>query len=127
MPVSSALMWKYVLGRRQIESTPSIHLMKERATMPFTPDLVEELNALTRYDLGSPHQGIKVHKTADAAVIAATARLFGKGLISQVDGGYLTSLGRNAAEHAHATLSLLTLGTALASNSPTQDQAAAPL
>ncbi len=86
--------------------------------MPFTPDLVDELNALTRYDLGSPHQGVKVHATADGAVIAATARLFGKGLITQVDGGYLTSLGRNAAEHAQATLSLLTLGSAQACNPP---------
>lgn len=80
--------------------------------MPYTPDLVDELNTLIRYDLDSTHQGVKVHKSADAAVIAATARLFSKGLITQVDGGYLTSMGRNAAEHAQTTLALLTLGAA---------------
>lgn len=80
--------------------------------MPYTSDLVDELNTLIRYDLASTHQGVKVHKTADAAVIAATARLFNKGLLTQVDGGYLTSLGRNAAEHAQTALSLLTLGAA---------------
>lgn len=80
--------------------------------MPYTSDLVDELNTLIRYDLASTHQGVKVHKTADAAVIAATARLYNKGLLTQVDGGYLTSLGRNAAEHAQTALSLLTLGAA---------------
>lgn len=85
--------------------------------MPYTPDLVDELNTLIRFDLASNQHGVKVHKTADAAVIAATARLHRKGLVTQVDGGYLTSLGRNAAEHAQAALALLTAGTA-ASQSP---------
>jgi len=76
--------------------------------MPFTPDLVHELNTLLRFDLATSQQGIKIHKTADAAVIAATQRLHAKGLITQVDGGYLTSLGRDAAEHAQTLLSVLT-------------------
>lgn len=79
--------------------------------MPYTPDLVDELNTLIRFDLATNQQGVKVHKTADARVIAATQRLYRKGLISQVDGGYLTSLGRNAAEHAQAALTLLTPGS----------------
>lgn len=81
--------------------------------MPYTPDLVDELNALIRFDLAISQQGVKVHKTANAAVIAAVQRLHGKGLLTQVDGGYLTSLGRNAAEHAQAALTLLTAGAAL--------------
>lgn len=85
--------------------------------MPYTSDLVDELNTLIRYDLGSNQHGVKVHKTADAAVIAATSRLYNKGLLTQVDGGYLTALGRNAAEHAQAALALLTAGTAAVSNS----------
>ena len=80
--------------------------------MPYTPDLVDELNTLLRFDLASTEQGIKVHKTADARSIAATQRLYDKGLLTQVDGGYLTSLGRNAAEHAQAALTLLAPGPA---------------
>lgn len=78
--------------------------------MPYTSDLVDELNALIRFDLDSTQQGVKVHKTADAVVIAATERLYSKGLITQKDGGYLTTIGRNAAEHARAILGLLTAG-----------------
>ena len=81
--------------------------------MPYTPDLVHELNTLIRFDLATNQQGVKVHKTADAAVIAATQRLHGKGLLTLPDGGYLTSLGREAAEHAHAALSILTTGSFL--------------
>lgn len=76
--------------------------------MPYTPDLVDELNTLLRFDLATNQQGIKVHKTAEARSIAAIQRLHDKGLLTQVDGGYLTSLGRNAAEHAQAALTLLT-------------------
>lgn len=80
--------------------------------MSYTPELVDEMNTLIRFDLATNQLGIKVHKTADAKVIAATRRLYEKGLLTQVDGGYLTSLGRNAAEHAHAALALLTEGAA---------------
>lgn len=89
----------------------SFHLQKGFA-VPFTSDLIDELNTLIRYDLSCNLQGVKVHKTADAAVIAATKRLHDKGLLTQVDGGYLTSLGRTAAEHAQAALALLTTGAA---------------
>ena len=75
--------------------------------MPFTPDLVDELNTLVYFDLGSTQQGIKINKTAAPALIAATRRLHAKGLLTLVDGGYLTSLGRDAAEHAQAVLTIL--------------------
>lgn len=78
--------------------------------MPYTPDLVHELNTLMRFDLATSQQGVKVHKTADEAVIAAAQRLHGKGLLTLPDGGYLTSLGREAAEHAQAALSILSPG-----------------
>ena len=80
--------------------------------MSFTPDLVHELNTLIRFDLDTSQQGLKVHKTASAEVIAAFRRLHAKGLVTQADGGYLTSLGREAAEHAHVTFGLLTAGLA---------------
>jgi len=86
--------------------------------VPYTSDLVDELNTLIRYDLASNQQGVKVHKTADTAIIAAAARLHSKGMLTQTDGGYLTSLGRNAAEHAQAALALLTTGAALTRNPP---------
>jgi uncharacterized protein (TIGR02647 family) len=75
--------------------------------MPYTQDIVDELNILVRYNLSTTQEGIKVHKTAEPAIIAATQRLHGKGLISQKDGGYLTNLGREAAEQAQAVLDLL--------------------
>jgi len=83
--------------------------------MSFTSDLVFELNTLILFDLATSQQGVKVHKTADAAVIAAIRRLYGKGLLTQEDGGYLTSLGRDAAEHAQAVLTILTSSETAAS------------
>lgn len=77
--------------------------------MPFTPDLVDELNTLIRFNLDTSQQGIKVHKTADARIISAVARLHAKGLLTQIDGGYLTNRGRKAAEHVQGALSLLTV------------------
>lgn len=75
--------------------------------MIFTPDLVTELEILARYDLSTLGEGIKVHTTAEPNVIAATKRLFDKGLISLSDGGYLTSLGLGVAEHVQAMLTIM--------------------
>jgi len=75
--------------------------------MSFTPELVEEIKLLTLYDIASTQEGIKVHKAAGSAAIAAAQRLHAKGLITQVDGGYLTNLGIEAAEHARALLTIL--------------------
>ena len=80
--------------------------------MQFTPELVAELNTLVRFDLDTSQQGLMVHKNAEAEVIAAFQRLFAKGLVTQADGGYLTSLGREAAQHAQVMLGLLTAGVA---------------
>lgn len=85
--------------------------------MPYTPDLVHELNTLIRFDLETSQQGIKVHKTADPDVIAAVQRLHAKGLLTLADGGYLTGLGRDAAEHAQAVLTILTPSTSPAAAS----------
>ena len=82
--------------------------------MPFTPELMEELNALSRFDPDSDRQGLKVHSTAEAGLIAAMQRLHVKGLVTQADGGYLTPLGREAASHVQALSGLLTTGGATA-------------
>jgi uncharacterized protein (TIGR02647 family) len=75
--------------------------------MPYTQDIVDELNVLVRYNLTTTLEGIKVHKTASPETIAATHRLFEKGLISQSDGGYLTNLGLETAKQAQAVLDIL--------------------
>ena len=75
--------------------------------MTYCPDMIEELNILVRYNLHSTQEGLKVHSSASTKIIAATQRLFDKGLISQADGGYLTSLGITAAEHAQNLFQIL--------------------
>ena len=80
--------------------------------MAYTPELIAELEILALFNLANTTEGIKVHHTASPAAIAAARRLHAKGLISQTDGGYLTSLGLDAAEHAQALLTILSLETA---------------
>jgi uncharacterized protein (TIGR02647 family) len=75
--------------------------------MTFTPDNIAELHVLMLFDLSSTLEGIKIHKSADADVVAAAKRLFDKKLISQLDGGYLTPLGMEAAEHTQALFTML--------------------
>lgn len=65
----------------------------------ISTELTEEINVLCQYDLSSAQLGIKVHSNAAPALIAATQRLYDKGLIDKPDGGYLTTLGRETAEH----------------------------
>lgn len=75
--------------------------------MPYSQDIIDELNILARFNLHTQQEGIKVHSSAEANIIAATERLFDKGLITQKDGGYLTSLGITAAEHGQGLLQIL--------------------
>lgn len=75
--------------------------------MPYTQEQIEELDVLLHYNLETTLEGIKVHKSARPELIAAVKRLYEKGLITQVDGGYLTEIGHEAAEHAQALLLML--------------------
>jgi uncharacterized protein (TIGR02647 family) len=75
--------------------------------MQFTQENLDELNILVRYNLSTTLEGIKVHTSAAPAAIEATRRLFNKGLVTLEDGGYLTAIGHEAAEHAHALLGLM--------------------
>ncbi|MDO6562940.1 TIGR02647 family protein [Amphritea sp. 1_MG-2023] len=76
--------------------------------MPCTTDNQEEINMLIRFSQSSDHQGLKVHKDVAAqATVDATQRLFDKQLITLFDGGYLTPLGHEAADHAHALMNIL--------------------
>ncbi len=75
--------------------------------MKCNQDMVGEINLLSLFKSNTIQEGIKVHHDADPSMIAAAERLFKKGLITQVDGGYLTDLGRIANEHAHSLMSIL--------------------
>ena len=75
--------------------------------MRYTQEQIAEIDILIRYNLQSSQQGIKVHSNADTEQIEAVERLYEKGLVTQKDGGYLTDLGRKAAEHAQALILML--------------------
>jgi len=75
--------------------------------MTLKQQLVDEIEVLLRYNLDTTLEGIKVHGDAPTALRDATQRLFEKGLVSQEDGGYLTDLGHEVAEHTQAALTIL--------------------
>ena len=77
--------------------------------MSYSAKVIDEVNVLTLFDLANHQEGIKIHKSlADKKSIEAAERLFDKGLVSQKDGGYLTALGLEAAEHAQNLFTILT-------------------
>jgi len=75
--------------------------------MTIKQELIDEIEVLLRYNLDTTQEGIKVHHTARQGLITASERLFDKGLVTQKDGGYLTDLGHEAAEHTQSALRLL--------------------
>ena len=75
--------------------------------MNYTKNQLAELDILIQYSLDSTQQGIKIHSSASEESIDAVERLFDKGLVTAIDGGYLTELGRKAAEHAQALILML--------------------
>lgn len=70
--------------------------------MSWTQELLEELQLLSLFPVNSLQEGLKIHSNAEPARIAAARRLFGKGLITQEDGGYLTTLGQEAAKQVQS-------------------------
>ena len=75
--------------------------------MRYTEDQMAEIDILIHYQLDTTQQGIKVHSSASRDQIDAVRRLYEKGLVTQKDGGYLTDIGRKAAEHAQALVLML--------------------
>ncbi|WP_196139039.1 TIGR02647 family protein [Aliikangiella sp. G2MR2-5] len=69
--------------------------------------LITEIELLGLFNLDSVQEGLKVHHDAEPEKVAAMSRLFEKGFVSQVDGGYLTDRGIEAAEHVGRVVSLL--------------------
>ncbi|WP_049722882.1 TIGR02647 family protein [Gilvimarinus polysaccharolyticus] len=76
--------------------------------MSISSELVDEITVLRSFDVSGTQIGIKVHSDAAPAVVAATQRLHEKQLITQPDGGYLTTLGYEAAVHVQQALQILT-------------------
>ncbi len=75
--------------------------------MALTQELIEEINLLALFNLSSIQEGLKVHSHTNPQAAAAAQRLFEKGIITQHDGGYLTDLGVEVAEHAQKMLTIL--------------------
>lgn len=75
--------------------------------MSLTPALLDELELLNMFNLNTTQQGIKIHHDATSAMINAGKRLYAKGMITLPDGGYLTPLGQQTAEHVQTLVTLL--------------------
>ena len=73
----------------------------------FNNDQQREIHCLMLFDLNNTHEGLKVHQSAAKETIDAMKRLHHKGMTTQEDGGYLTNLGREAAEFAQGLQSIL--------------------
>jgi uncharacterized protein (TIGR02647 family) len=75
--------------------------------MTIKQALIDEIEVLLQFPLDSTQAGIKIHHTAKEGLIQAAQNLFEKGLITQQDGGYLTDLGYEAAEHLQHALRIV--------------------
>ena len=75
--------------------------------MSYTPQNLAELKVLMLFSSPTGLEGIKIHTSAAPELIAAARHLHDGGFITQVDGGYLTPLGIEAAEHAHTLFYML--------------------
>jgi len=75
--------------------------------MQLNDQLVAEIRLLSLFNLASHQEGVKVHANADPELIAAAQRLFDKNIITLHDGGYLTDLGVELAEHVQRALTIL--------------------
>lgn len=73
----------------------------------ISEEIIDEMEVLSLFNLSTTQEGIKVHKSADRRKVLAAKRLHEKGMITQTDGGYLTSLGLHAAEHTQALLQMM--------------------
>lgn len=74
--------------------------------MALDQNMLQEVNLLLKFP-DTSMEGLKIHHTAEDPVIEAALRLYDKGLITQKDGGYMTDLGREAAESGAQLISFL--------------------
>ncbi|NOQ78266.1 MAG: TIGR02647 family protein [Gammaproteobacteria bacterium] len=70
----------------------------------YPDNLFDEIKLLAKFPEESHMEGLKIHRDADEILIKSAKALFNKGLITQLDGGYLTDSGREMSEHLHTVL-----------------------
>ena len=76
--------------------------------MTLKSDEIDDINLLAQFNLANKQEGLKIHQQeASPSVIAAAERLHQRGLTTMDDGGYLTSLGLDAAGHAQQLMTIL--------------------
>jgi len=75
--------------------------------MKLDNEFAADVELLNLFELDSSQLGLKIHQVASPERIASAKRLYESGLTTQLDGGYLTPLGINAAEHAQALVRIL--------------------
>lgn len=68
---------------------------------------VDQIEVLLHFNVDNTLQGIKIHHDAREGLIEAAQHLFSLGLITESDGGYLTDLGHEAADHLHQALHIM--------------------
>ena len=65
---------------------------------------IDQIEVLLHFNLDTTLQGLKIHHDARPGLISAAKQLHELGLITAEDGGYLTDLGHEAAEHLQQAL-----------------------
>jgi uncharacterized protein (TIGR02647 family) len=75
--------------------------------MELNEDFIADVELLNLFELDSSQAGLKIHHEAAPERIASAKRLFDSKLTTNVDGGYLTPLGVQTAEHAQALVRIL--------------------
>ena len=75
--------------------------------MTIKQRLIDEIEVLLQFNVETTLEGIKIHHDARQGLVEAAERLHQKGLTSQHDGGYLTDLGHEAAEHLQNALRII--------------------
>lgn len=68
--------------------------------MNLGTEQITDLELLLKFPTSSAMQGLKIHHDAPEDVQASAKRLFDRGIIDRVDGGYLTELGHELQQHA---------------------------
>ena len=75
--------------------------------MKLSEEFFADVELLNLFTLENAQTGLKIHHEAAPDRIASAKRLFERDLITQVDGGYLTPLGLQTAEHAQILIRVL--------------------
>ncbi len=68
---------------------------------------IDQIEVLLHFNLETTLQGLKIHHDARPGLINAAKQLHELGLITEHDGGYLTDLGHEAAEHLQLALHIM--------------------